>query len=160
MLSELAYQLGYDTQIVYLRDPETLISPHTICEIRKDDEVWVADPYINELLEDVSIADLAEDPQFAESLWPDREDYQEGITQPVFWLPAFPQDYCLRNQELQKKIQAVLGDRAPRFGESPIDRLRRYLSLLDEGERDYPYNFWFYPFRLLRAQIMRASKEN
>jgi len=32
VLCELAYQLGYETQIVYLRDPNTLISPHTICE--------------------------------------------------------------------------------------------------------------------------------
>lgn len=105
VLCELAYQLGYETQIVYLRDLKTLTSPHTICEIRKGNKKWVADPSSGKLLPNISVADLATDTQLAASTWPDRKDLQEAIKKTDYYLPAYPQDYCQRNQVLQQKAR-------------------------------------------------------
>lgn len=33
LFAEFAYQMGLDTRIVYLMNPDTKVSPHTICEI-------------------------------------------------------------------------------------------------------------------------------
>ncbi len=153
VLCELAYQFGYETQIVYLRDPKTLVSPHTICEIRKGNEKWVADPYSGKLLPNVSVADLAADTQLAASTWPDKNDWQEAIKKSAYWLPACPQDYCQRNQLLRHKVQRILGEHCPRFGQFPADRLNKYVSLTRQKDRSFPYQFWFYPFRLLRSQM-------
>jgi len=158
VLCELAYQLGYEAQIVYLRNPNTLVSPHTVCEIRKERNTWVADPYSGRLLPDVSVADIAADRRLAASTWPEREDWQKAVSKSAYWLPAYPQDYCKRNQELYSEVKAVLGESCPRFGESPEDRLNRYLSLTSREDRLFPYRFWFYPFRLLNKQMAAVRK--
>ena len=160
VLCELAYQLGYETQIVYLRHPQTLVSPHTICELRKGEEVWVADPYFGKLLPGKSVAYLATDPNLANDTWPDKKDLREAVKKSAYWLPAYPQDYCPRNQILQDKVKAVLGDDCPRFGEPPVGRLKRYCSLTTEQDKLFPYAFWFYPFRLLHAEMSMMSKQH
>lgn len=157
-LCELAYQLGYETQIVYLRNPKTLISPHTICEIRKENEKWVADPLSGKLLSNISIVDISTNPKLATSTWPKRTGWQEAIKNPIYFLPAYPQDYCQRNQLLQHKIQTVLKEKCPRFGQSPIDRLHKYISLTSEKDQAFNYQFWFYPFRLLYSQIRKLAQ--
>jgi len=154
VLCELAYQFGYEAQIVYLRNPKTLISPHTICEIRRGNKKWVADPYSDKLLPNVSVADLATHPELAASTWPGKEVFQEAIKKSAYWLPAYPQDYCQRNQLLWHKVQDILGENCPRFGQSPAERLQKYMSLTGQKDRSFPYQFWFYPFRLLRSQVL------
>lgn len=159
LLSELAYQHGYETMIVYLQDPETLVSPHTICEIRRGEQVWVADPYSGILLPDVSVADLATDPELAASTWPDREDWQQAIRKPACWLPAFPQDYCWRNRVLRRHLAPILGQRCPRFGRSPEERLKEFLARTGTRQDDIPYRYWFYPFRLLRSHMLSTRQD-
>lgn len=154
VLCELAYQLGYETQIVYLRNPKTLVLLHTICEIRKENEKWVADPSSGKLLPNISVADLAVDAQLAASTWPDRKDLQEAIKKTDYYLPAYPQDYCQRNQVLQQKARRILGENCPRFGQSPANRLNKYMLLTRQEDRPFQYQFWVYPFRLLRTQMV------
>ncbi len=156
LFCELAYQLDFETQVVYLRDPDTLESPHTVAEIRYGTEAWVVDPMAGKLLVQTSIADLAADPEAARRLWPDRPDWQRGLLKPAFYLPAYPQDYCPRNQRLKRRLQAALGDACPRFGEPATERMRAYLALTSEADRDAPYSPWFYPFRVLRDNLALA----
>jgi hypothetical protein len=46
----------------------------------------------------------------------------------------------------------------PRFGEDPGKRLRRAMEKLDVREKKLRKELWFYPFRLLRAQMARGAK--
>lgn len=102
VLCELTYQLGCETQIVYLRNPKDLNdSPHTICEIRKGAHVWLCDPYSDKLLPNTSVADLAGNPELKRATWPNREDWHQAIEKAAFWLPSYPQDYCPRNMTVQ-----------------------------------------------------------
>lgn len=160
VLCELVYQLGYETQIVYLRDPNTLESPHTICELRKGGKVWLADPFSDKLLSNTSVADLAANPDLIIATWPNEKDWQQAVKKSAYWLPSYPQDYCPRNQVLHSKIEPILFDNCPRFGESPMHRLKKYFSLTLEKDRCFPYDFWFYPFRLLQDEIKRAGTQN
>ncbi len=156
VLCELAYQRGYEAQIVYLRHPETMVSPHTICEIRKDGRVWVADPFSEVLLPDTSCADFRRNASLAGETWPDRRDWHEAIKNVKYWTPAYPQDYCERNRRLHDFLQQSLGkDVCPRFGESPAERLKSYHAMFsdDEKEQKLPIDLWFYPFRLLNAEF-------
>jgi len=153
VLCELAYQVGYETQIVYLRNPKTLISPHTICELRKGSKVWVADPLFKKLLPNMSVADIVADAKARENLWPGKKDLEAAVDSSAFWLPSYPQDYCPRNQALFSRLKPLLGVNCPRFGEPPGERLKKYLTMTEEDDRRFQYGLWFYPFRLLAASI-------
>ena len=159
VLCEFAYQSGYKTQIVYLRDPKTFRSPHTICELRKDNEVWVADPFSKILLRNKSIEDFLADPNLGSETWPDRKDWQQAITKPFFLTPAYPQDYCNRNQILFKKLSANLAMMCPRFGERPTQRLQAYEKhLLRIKDLKESIGLWDYPFRLLATQVLMLNQ--
>ncbi len=159
VLCELAYQLGFETQIVYLREPKTLISPHTICEIRKGQKTWIVDPFAGELLEEVSVSDFKKDSKLAISTWSNKK-WGDAISNAGLLLPAYPQDYCHRNQVLSSVVARYTMNKSFRFGENPKDRLEKYLELTDDEGKKYPYQFWDYPFRLLKDQITIINSIN
>ena len=160
VLGELSYQYGYSTKIVYLRNPKTLQSPHTICELRKNNEVWVADPFSNILLGNTSVVDLMKDPKLCKKTWPDREDWQQAIMAPFFFTPSYPQDYCKRNQLLFNILQANLLEKCPKFGEAPNDRLQSYKKYLPTIKGNHvSEGLWDYPFRLLAFQVATINKQ-
>ena len=153
VLCELAYQAGYETQIIYLMDPGSNVSPHTICEIRKDDKKWLADPFSNILLCDTSLADLDSNDALKEKIWPNRKRWQQAVHDAIYWTPSYPQDYCPRNQQLQKSLKSVLKNNTPRFGEDPELRRQRFMSLVDQKVRSkHQSKLWFTPIRLLAIQ--------
>jgi hypothetical protein len=149
VLSELAWQWGADAKIVYLRDPVTLVSPHTICQLRGQGRVWVADPLSGVMLADVSSAQLAASPDRAREMWPNAPDWQRAITAARLWVPAYPHDYCRRNQALSARLRGCLGSSTPRFGEDPQARLRSS----PEDLSGLPLDLWHYPIRLLAAEM-------
>jgi len=156
LLCELAWQRSFETQIVYLRNLEKKTSPHTICEIRRGEDVWFADPYRRVLLPGRSVESVALDAELVKKIWPDRPDFREAIRSCVLWTPAYAQDYCPRNQRLARRLREVLKDRCPRFGDDPDARLARYKKLRGtplEGAPEFPMGRWFYPLRLLRAEL-------
>lgn len=170
VLCELAYQAGWETQIVYLRDPETKASPHTICELRKPGRlVYFADPFENLLFPQKSVEDVATNENLLQTLWPDNPERGTALQDSVFWTPSYPQDYCPRNQKLYKILQKSLKKRCPRFGVPPDARLMTYKQLrqrtVELGQRTmwgtlldpprFPMQLWPYPFRLLKADITR-----
>ncbi len=161
VLCELAYQLGWEVQVVYLRDPQTKVSPHTVCELRKGESVWFADPFRKSLHPQRSIDDVADDEALLLQMWPDRADVRRAFQGCVFWTPACPQDYCTRNQELHRRLAAVLGRRCPRFGEDPRLRLEAYRKLRESTLREaprFPMRLWRLPFQYLNVQGRAFAK--
>lgn len=151
LLSELLYQLGFETLIVYLYDPIAKVSPHTICEIRKGKELWVIDPLSRFYLKETSIRDLIVEPELATKLWPNNKKWQQSIKNPICYIPSFPQDYCFRNQKLFKQLNYTPENEVPRFGVAPKKRLENYNQL--SKNENYTLNYWFYPIGLFSNQI-------
>ena len=156
-LAELAYQLGFETQIVYLNDLKTKNSPHTICEIRKGNKVWTADPLSGIILKDISVSQLSNNPNLKEKIWPKNPNWQTAINTPTFYTPAHPQAYAPRNQQLYTKLKSALKEYCPRFGEAPSERQRKYLVLTGKTKNKFTYKFWFFPFRLLHASMVLSQ---
>jgi len=156
LLAELAYQAGYETQLIYLINPKTGISPHTICEIlAKDDNkviYFTADPYSKILLEKVSVEELSQNRKLMTRIWPKKPNWWSALAQSLFWTPSYPQDYCVKNQILYKILKKKLGKRCPRFGEDPKTRLLKYQKLTN-GNKKFKMGLWYYPFRLLKREI-------
>jgi hypothetical protein len=156
---EIAYQGDWETQIVYLRDPKTKVSPHTICEIRKSpDKVWFADPHKNLLFSQKSVQDIADDKALLQSFWGNHPKLITALQDSFFWTPSYPQDYRPHNQKLYNILSRTLKSRCPRFGFPPSKRLDLYRKLGQKTVLDksrFPMELWFYPFRLLRQDIIQ-----
>lgn len=156
VLCELAYQSGWQAQVVYLVDKKGA-SPHTVSELRRPGgDVWFADAFCKVLLRGMSIDDVAADSEKLLEIWPGRADFRSAIQGSVFWTPSYPQDYCVRNQLLQDRLSAILGGRCPRFGADPRLRMLRYGDLRPKpkpGGKEFKMDVWFYPFRLLGHDI-------
>jgi len=156
VLCELAYQRGWQTQVVYLIDAKG-VSPHTVCELRRPGgEVWFADPFRKVLLPEMSVDAVAADDKTLLEIWPDRPDFRAAIQGSIFRTPSYPQDYCGRNQRLHERLVAILGNRCPRFGEDPARRMRRYSDIRSKqapGKKEFRMDVWFYPFRLLWHEL-------
>jgi hypothetical protein len=149
VLSELAWQAGWETQIVYLHDEKHTTSPHTVCELRKSDLVVLADPLSSKLLEH-SVDTVAGDEMLLQELWPKRPVWRDSLQNSMFWTPSFPSDYAPRNQVLYKKLSTALGDKCPRFGADPEQRTTDYraLRLAEHSEPRFSMGLWTYPLRL------------
>lgn len=164
LFAEYAYQLGLDTQVVYLVTPGTDLSPHTICEVisrDKDGKVIVStvDPLTKFMLYGTSVADLAKNPKLMAKLWSKHPNWQKALPHSIFFTPSYPQDYSIRNQQLYKKVFSKLGANSPRFGEDPNNRMLRYRKLA-KVNKQVNMDLWFYPFRLLKLEmdVVRKSK--
>ena len=157
---ELAYQMGWETQVVYLWDNTTKTSPHTIAEIRKGQDVYFVDVY-RQVLFKRPLAEVADDDALLRKIWK-LETLWRGIKTPLFWTPSYPQDYCPRNQKLHAVLKESLKNRCPRFGAPPNKRLSAYRELGQKTVFDKPrfkMQLWFYPFRLLRSDIIRHCRK-
>jgi hypothetical protein len=156
---EVAYQAGWSTQIVYLVDPKTGISPHTICEVRrKDGKIDFVDTHCRILLPGRSVESVAGDAKLLETLWPKHPKLKDAMQACRFWTPSYPQDYCVRNQQLYTRLARVLGERCPRFGEDPYQRRWAYRKLRDaNAERRFKLDLWHLPPVRLRQEIAKAT---
>ena len=161
VMSELAYQCGWEHQIVYLFNPKTKVSPHTICEIRKEGIVHLSDPFHNVFLEQASVASISKSESTLLKIWPDHPNYREAIKGSRFWTPSFPQDYRIHNQQLYIELKKVLGDRCPRFGIDPDLRMATYRNLwpTKSEEPQFEMELWPIPFRVIRRDA-RARYHN
>lgn len=164
LFAEFAYQGGFDTQVVYLVNPKTGVSPHTICEVMTKGEngevvLTTVDPLSKFILYGTSVADLAKDPKLMAKLWSKHPDWQKALPHSIFFTPSYPQDYSIKNKQLYKKVFSKLGANTPRFGEDPRTRMLRY-SKFAKFNKSVKRELWFYPFRLLKSEldIVRKSR--
>lgn len=142
---ELAYQIGFETSIIFLIVPETGISPHTICEIRSGKKVWIVDAANAFLLENVSLTSLISNRQLTSEKWPDIP--HSSFESAFVMIPSYPQDYCIRNQLLYLRVNRIFKETCPRFGADPKNRQSFYTSLLSENydisvEKHWKYGFF------------------
>lgn len=150
LFAEMAYQLGYDPVIVYLTDPQTSVSAHTICEVRNPaGEIWTVDAFSGRILAGISVKDLAGNPELAQQFWPDQPEWQRQLAGAQYWLPVYPQDCAERNQRLARALRKHLGEQLPRFGEPPEERLALARRRLNPAKVDY----WFFPFRVMNKAL-------
>ena len=153
LFAEFAYQMGFESRIVYLIAPGTKVSPHTICEIRSQNgAVWTADPYSGILLTDASVAELATNPKLMRAIWPKRPDWWKALPHSVCWIPAMPQDYRILNQKLRGELVEALGNKCPRFGEDPNKRLKKFAELAGKNDK-FKTKLWFFPIRLMKIEL-------
>jgi len=106
------------------------------CASRRD-RFYLADPYARILLPKSINATLADEATL-NGLWPDHPDWRGALRNGIAWTPAYPQDYCPRNQYLQHRLEAVLGDRCPRFGVDPLERMQTYADLRRKNDPSAP----------------------
>jgi hypothetical protein len=105
-----------------------------------------------------STQDIAENKSLLQSIWGHKMILIEAIQDSFFWTPSYPQDYRPHNQELYNILNETLKSRCPRFGAPPNNRLNIYKELGQKTIFDkprFPMELWFYPFRLLRDDIIR-----
>ncbi len=162
VLCELAYQLGYETQIVCLEEAGRKIPLHVIAEIRRRNQVWVVDPVKPTVLAGSSVEALAADTRLLQKLWPDQPNWRRAVQRSMFYTHSYPQSFCWRNQLLYYKLKPYLADRCPRFGDDPVQRQQRYCRLRKKNlGRRMRFNMmvWNYPFRLLRENITINEKQ-
>lgn len=157
---ELAYQLGFETSIIFLIVPETGVSPHTICEIRSGKKVWIVDAANAFLLENVSLTSLISNSQLTAEKWPDIP--HSSFESAFVMIPSYPQDYCIRNQLLYLRINRIFKEACPRFGADPKNRQSLYTSLLSEnydvsGGKHWRYGFFGNRLMALKSEMALKS---
>lgn len=162
VLVELAHQLGWETQVVYLY-PDGKKSNHTVCELRRRGTgKYFADPFTKVLLKDESVASVAGNKELLARIWAERPEFQDSVQRRIYYTPAFPQDYSYRNQKLYSYLRRDLGAPCPRFAEDPATRLQMYRQMRHEehgGPVSEEMTYWPYPIRLLRADLMSRVME-
>ena len=143
VLCELAYQLGAEVYIVYFINPETGISPHTICEIVYEGENYVVDPLYGKFLKGTRLSDVTDEK--LKKIWTKYPALEGCLEKAKVLSPSMPFDYALRQQALNKLFKKYIPkDDLIHFGEEPQARAKKrpYLKGVD-------YWFWDYPIRLL-----------
>ncbi|RMD76398.1 MAG: hypothetical protein D6820_12765, partial [Lentisphaerae bacterium] len=164
LLAELAYQLGFEVTVVYLRDAKTRVSYHTVAELRKDTQVWVVDPFCGHQLKGLGVTRLVRNMEAKQKLWPDHAQWWKTIGAATLYIPAHPFDYCLRTQLLAASMKKNGFEPPFRFGEDPrrrqltYDRLRRKTST--GFPKLEPLGLWDYPLRLLKAENQWQASGN
>ncbi len=125
VLCELAYQLGYKTAIVWLWDSAKNVSPHTICIIKSPEgKIWIGDPLHNNIIPVKSFISFSKDAPLITKLW--SKNWQSYLQNSRIFIPAYPQDYCIKNKILYERIHKLLKDKCPKFGKDPISRFNDF----------------------------------
>ena len=148
VLCELAYQLGANASIVYLRNPETLVSPHTICEIVYRDKHYIIDVLNKKFLPNTKFIDLSS--QKIKEIWTEKPELHNTFEKYVRLIPSMPTDYAERNQ----RLTAYLGNLI-RFGEPPQNRFHFWKELYPKEDT----RFWGYAIKVLKNFELYQNEE-
>lgn len=163
VLAALAYQRGWEVQVVYLFRPGESLSCHTLLECRRQGRACILDPLSRLYLPGLSVDRLAASPHVLAGIWEDHPDYRQAIRHCLLFTPAMPGDYAPRNQNLHATLRARLGPASPRFGEDPERRMQRYWQLRAPELTDaglFPMQLWYAPIRCLAWDQSRARNRS
>lgn len=148
VISECAYQVGYDVQTVsFFDDSRNLV--HVICEIRGKGKSMVADARFRKLWEDTTFAKLAANPSGLSGLWP--ENIVKAMKNHIYGVPSEFQDYKVYNQALAENLKRMNNRNIPVFGADPKKRINTYLKYFPAGY-NIMITYWRYPFFVLMSQ--------
>ncbi|MCH2205992.1 MAG: hypothetical protein MK132_09015 [Lentisphaerales bacterium] len=141
VMCELAYQAGAEAYIIYFRDPETLVSHHTICEVNYKGKSYVIDPLYGKFIEGRKFSDLKD--KEIESIWKEYPRLHNDHHKAVTFIPIMAHDFTPRVQAFGELCLQVLKQKAPRIGEAPEQRL-----IQREMDKQEDLRIWDYPLRL------------
>jgi hypothetical protein len=148
VLSECAYQAGYDVQTVSLFDDSGNLV-HVVCEIRGKGKSMLADVRFRKLWENTTFAKFAENQSGVSKLWP--ENLVRAMKNHIYGIPAEFQDYKVYNQALAENLKRGGIRDVPIFGADPRKRIEAYLKYFAPGE-NVNATYWRYPFYALLSQ--------
>lgn len=148
VISECAYQSGYDVQTISLFDDSGNLL-HVICEIRGKGKSVVADARFRKLWDNTTFAKFSENPVCVSGLWP--ENLVKAMKNHIYGLPAEFQDYKVYNQLLAENLKRGRMKDIPVFGADPRTRILSYLKYFVPGDK-YVVTYWRYPFYTLLSQ--------
>ena len=138
-MCELVYQLGGKASIIYLRDPVTKVSPHTICEVIFKDKHYIIDILNKKFLTGTKFTDLTKEK--ITEVWHEKPKLHNTFDQAVRLIPAMPIDYTERNQRLNARLGKLI-----RFAEPPQNRYHFWKGIYPEMD----IRFWDYSLRILK----------
>ena len=144
VMCEMAYQAGAEVYIIYFRDPETLISHHTICEVYFKGKSYVIDPLYNKFIEDTKFSDLSS--QEIAEIWKGYPILHDDHKKAVMFSPIMVHDFAPRINQFGDLCRQILGSLSPRIGETPNIRMAKRPAIENED-----YRLWDYPLRLLAS---------
>lgn len=148
VLSECAYQAGYDVQTVSLFDDSGNIA-HVICEIRGKGKTMVADARFRKLWKNTTFTKIVESPAVVSGVWP--ENIVQSMKNHSYGVPSEFQDYKVYNQVLSENIKREGIKDVPIFGADPRKRIEAYLKYF-RAEMNFKITYWRYPFFVLTSQ--------
>ena len=157
VMAELAYQLGFEAQVLLLFDkggPE-----RALCELRLGSDVWLAAPAAKLLLPGKTLTAKRDWAPCLAKLFPLDAKRRDAVAGVAYFTSSPAQDYCPRNQLLRGVLSRELQARCPRFGEDPLGRQKLFLKAIDAkpegGLTAFKLWLWPVPPRALAAE-MRA----
>ena len=139
VVCELAYQNGARTSIIYLIDPITKESPHTICEVYFKGEHYIIDVLNQKFLQNTKFTDLTQDK--IKEIWKENPNIHDAFKNAVRLVPSMPIDYSERNQRLNARLGKLI-----KFAEPPQNRYHFWKQLYPSQD----IRFWEYPIRILK----------
>lgn len=139
VMCELAYQLGGNASIIYLRDPITKVSPHTICEVIFNKKHYIIDVMNKKLLANTKFTDLT--PEKIKQVWSEKLELHNAFENSVRLIPSMPIDYTERNQRLNARLGKLI-----KFAEPPQNRYHFWKGLYPKMD----IRFWDYSIRILK----------
>ena len=113
-----------------------------ICEIIYKQKAYVVDPLYGKFLSATHLREIT--PKRIQEIWPSYPQLFNGLEKAKIFVPAMPFDYTRRNQLLSKELKTK-GIATMRFGEDPIERLKKWPYQKGDDLR-----LWDYPLRLLK----------
>ena len=148
VLSECAYQGGYEVQTISLFDDSGNLV-HVVCEIRGKGKSMLADARFRKLWGNTTFAKFAENPSAVSGLWP--ENMVKAMKNHIYGVPSEFQDYKVYNQALAENLKRGGGKDVPVFGADPRKRIEAYLKYFAPGD-NVMITYWRYPFFTLMSQ--------
>ncbi|MBN1863450.1 MAG: hypothetical protein JW808_00970, partial [Victivallales bacterium] len=146
VLSLVVRQGGYGAHAVTLVD-DTGRPVHVFCEIRKGEEVYLADLRYGFIDSCTCVLDYERNPDRIPPQWP--EVVAGSIGRRFCSYPAEPGEYRRYNQLLGGVVKGLLGDSAPLFGADPHKALDRYIETYASSLGGESFSYWIFPFESL-----------
>ena len=163
IFATLAEQIGYHSNIFYLRDPETMVSPHTVALILMNDKWVVFDTYTGIYFrkngEPAGLKDITEKPSLTHHVPKYREYWSKCFDKGSIWVPV-EAEASLHRMQLVQELAGQFLPYSPKIYHNPVRKLLFTLKTLNTKmpstrRIDLPFkignnpiDIWFYPFKL------------
>jgi hypothetical protein len=147
LFASFAYQSGYEIQLVYFYDANRTLL-HMLCELRKNNKVFIADFIKKGFFKDVSVENIFLNPEKYKDIC--SGTLIKSTKWRIYYLPAEIMDYKVFNMRLQSKLDCF-GFVTPRFGENPKSRIEKYIEKYSKNSENKIFSYWNFPIKSLMS---------